>query len=422
MVTLENILSPGNTKQAMLRVIENKGSPGVDGMEVTDLRLFLHKHWDGLKEDIMAGRYVPMPVRRVYIPKEGSRTEKRPLGIPTVYDRFVQQAVAQVLTEYYDPLFSPNSHAYRPGRGCQTAIHQLLEYAKEGYEWVVDLDLRKFFDSVNHSKLVQVLSERIKDGRVISLIHKMLRAPILENGKLSPCTMGTPQGGSVSPVLSNILLNEFDQELARRGHRFVRYADDCLILCRSRKAAIRTLSSVKRFLENKLFLKLNDEKTKICCITSHQLKYLGFGFMRNSNTNRIEPVTHEKSQARCIRRLREITRRNQGKSLDAYREALRSFVRGWVAYYQISHMKTFVRRTDSWLRHRIRQIYWKMWKKVSTRFNRLLELGIRREKAWEWANTRKGYWRISASPILHSALGNDFLKEEGWTCLGDIYM
>lgn len=422
MVTLENILSPGNIKQAMLRVIENKGSPGVDGMEVSDLRMFLHKHWDGLKEDIVAGKYTPMPVRRVYIPKEGSKTEKRPLGIPTVYDRFVQQAVAQVLTEYYDPLFSPNSHAYRPGRGCQTAIYQLLEYANEGYEWVVDLDLRKFFDSVNHSKLVQVLSEHIKDGRVISLIHKMLRAPISENGKLSPCTMGTPQGGCVSPVLSNILLNEFDKEVTRRGHRFVRYADDCMILCKSLKAAARTLSSVKRFLENKLFLKLNDEKTKICRITSPRLKYLGFGFIRNSKSKRIELIAHKKSKARCIKRLREITRRNQGKSLDAYRVSLRSFLRGWIAYYHICNMKSFVRKTDSWLRHRIRQIYWKMWKKVSTKYNRLQEVGIEKEQAWMWANTRKGYWRIAASPILHKALGNKLLKEEGWTCLGDIYV
>lgn len=295
MITLEDILDPGNLEQALRQVAAGGGSPGTDGMTERGLRAWLRENWAGLKTDILARKYVPPSVRMACPGKEGKKTGKGQPDILTLSDRFVEQAVAQVLTREYDPFFSPGSHGFRPGRDCRTALSQLLEDAGEGYEWVVDLELKDFFDSINHAKILQLLSERIRDGRVISLIHRMMRAPISEKGKLSSRTVGIPQKGCVSQVLSDILLNEFDQELTRRGHRFVRYAQDCLVLCRSRKAAERTLISARSFLEKKLFLTLNEEKTRVCLVTDPKLKFLGAGFRRNPETGRIDVRMRQKS-------------------------------------------------------------------------------------------------------------------------------
>ena len=419
MVTLEAILESTNLNQAWKRVVANKGSAGVDGMEVGDLRAHLFEHGPELVQSIKAGKYKPQPVLRVLIPKE-EKGKFRPLGIPTAIDRWVQQAVQQKLSEEYEKVFSESSHGFRPNRSCQTAVEQCLKLANEGYVWVVDLDLAKFFDTVNHSKLLQLLSERIKDGRVISLIHKFLRAPVLEDGKSTPNTIGTPQGGPISPILANIMLNELDKKLEERGHPFVRYADDMMIFCKSRKAAERTLANIKPFIEKKHFLKLNEEKTKIRYIGSSDVKFLGFGFYAGKD-GKIKARPHQKSKDKCVKRLREITSRSRGQSLDAFRKQLSEFVRGWVNYFLRSDMAIFVRDTDKWLRRLIRQIYWKQWKKVSTKYRALQKLVASASTAWQYANTRKSYWHTANSWILATTLTNGFLHRKGWVCLGDVY-
>ena len=418
MVTLETILERRNLNEAWRRVKANGGSAGADGMTVAELPAYLREHASEIVQTIKAGRYKPQPVRRVLIPKE-EKGKFRPLGIPTAIDRFVQQAVAQELSREYEPVFSEHSHGFRPNRSCHTAIKEALDYANEGYVWVVDLDLSKFFDTVNHSKLLQLLSDRIEDGRVISLIHKFLRAPISENGKETPSQIGTPQGGPVSPVLANILLNELDHELEHRGHRFTRYADDMMIFCRSKRAAERTLENIKPYIERKLFLKLNEQKTKICYIIDPELKFLGFGFWRAKTGVKVCP--HQKSKVKCKERLRELTSRNRGQSLNDFRQKLKAFVVGWVNYFRNSSMKNFVDQTDEWLRRRIRQIYWKQWKKTKTKYGALRRLGISHEKAYQWANTRQSYWHIANSWILATTLTNARLRNFGWVCLGDVY-
>ena len=271
-------------------------------------------------------------------------------------------------------------------------MDQALRYANEGYKWVVDLDLAKFFDTVNHSKLLQVLSERVKDRRVIRLIHRMLRAPVSVDGKVEQREIGTPQGGPVSPVLANILLNELDQELTRRGHRFVRYADDMMIFCGSKKAAYHALEEIKPFIEGKLFLKINVDKTKVRPIGSPDVKFLGFGFWIQRKGNGVSIVRdrpHKKSRDKCLSKLKELTSRSRGQSLDAFRRKLKAYIYGWIGYFGRSSMAKFALRTDEWLRRRIRQIYWKQWKRISTRYKALRILGIEEELAWQWANTRK---------------------------------
>ena len=418
MVTLEAILERNNLNRAYKQVKANRGGPGVDGMTVDELLDYLRAHAVEIVETVKAGKYKPQPVRRVMIPKE-EKGKFRPLGIPTAVDRVIQQAIAQKLSDEYEPVFSLHSHGFRPCRSCRTAIDEALDIANQGYVWVVDLDLSKFFDTVNHSKLLQLLSDKLKDGRVVSLIHKILRAPIQEGDKITPCEIGTPQGGPVSPVLANIMLNELDHELERRGHRFVRYADDMMIFCRSRKAAERTLRHLKPYVEGKLFLKLNEQKTKICRMTDPNLKFLGFGFWQSRGIVKARP--HQKSKAKCRQRLKTITSRSRGRSLEAYRKELKAFVCGWVNYFAESSMAIFVRSTDEWLRRRIRQIYWKQWKKVRTKFAALRKLGLDDKVAWEWANTRKSYWHTANSWILSTLLTNGRLRELGWTCLGDVY-
>ena len=418
MVTLESIFERNNMNLAYKRVVANKGSAGVDGMEVKDFLEHLRWHGPELAASVKDGSYKPQPVLRVLIPKE-EKGKFRPLGIPTVTDRWVQQCVAQKLSEAYEPVFSDNSHGFRPNRSCHTALKKCLEHANNGYRWVVDLDLAKFFDTVNHSKLLQLLSERVKDGRVISLIHKFLRAPIRDGSKTKPNVIGTPQGGTISPVLANVMLHELDMELEKRGHRFVRYADDMMIFCASRKSAERTLANIKPYIEKKLFLQLNEEKTKFRHVISLDVKFLGFGFY--SNKGEIKACPHERSKAKCKTKLKELTQRNKGQSLDVFRTKLKEFVVGWVNYFKVSDMKKFVRHTDEWLRRRIRQLYWKQWKRTWTRVKALVKLGLSKTKALIFANTRQSYWRIANSKMLSYTLKNDLLKKMGWVCLGDIY-
>jgi len=415
---LERILDSRNLQRAYDRVCINKGSAGVDGIgtdgllsQITAMGL------ENLKGQIREGKYRPKPVLRVEIPKEGGKT--RNLGIPRVMDRMVQQAIAQVLSEIYEPEFSEHSYGFRPGRGAHDALRQCLTNANEGYDWVVDMDLERFFDTVNHSKLIQVLSEKVKDGRVVSLIHRFLRAGVVVNGMYQKTEEGCPQGGNLSPILANILLNECDHELERRGHRFVRYADDMVISCTSRKGAERTLESTARYLENVLKLKVNREKTCIAKIGG--IKFLGYGFFFDYKGKKWDFRLHEKTEAKLKAKVKEITQRSNGWSV-AYRQTkLNHLIRGWIGYFKLARCKSKLAEVDQWLRKRVRMLYWKMWKRVRTRYRRLLKLGVDKQKAYEWANSRLGYWRVAGSGILATTLNNEKLYAMGWRWFSGLY-
>ena len=367
-ITLEGILAPKNLYQALLKVEANKGSAGVDGMGTGELRKYFLEHPGELTDKIRKGEYKPSPIKRVYIPKDNG--EQRPLGIPTVIDRFVQQAVTLVLSREYEKVFRDMSYGFRPNRDCRMAVRKAMEHIKDGYWWVVDLDLRKFFDTVNHSKLIQLLSERIKEGRVISLIHKFLRAQISEDGKVGkPNTIGTPQGGVISPLLANVLLNELDQKVEDKGIRAVRYADDAVFFARSRKAAQRILAWVSNFIEKKLILKVNQEKTKTLRVGSTEVTFLGFSFT-NSVTKKKKarfpdykyfPVVHRKKRTKLKEKLRALTDRRAIGGIDAVKAKLRLALKGWSNYFKKAVSVWWRIKTDSWLHRRIRQLLWKQW-------------------------------------------------------------
>jgi len=405
---LGDILSVKNLNEAFRRVKRNKGSFGTDGMSIEEMDSYLREHGRTLRNALMNGKYSPHPVRRVEIPKDDGT--KRKLGIPTVVDRMVQQAMVLKLTPLFEPQFSENSYGYRPGRSAHDAILRCREHLREGYKWVVDLDLEKFFDTVNQSRLVQILGKTIKDGRVISLIHKYLRAGVVTDHKFEKTEIGVPQGGPLSPLLSNIMLNELDRELESRGLRFVRYADDLVIFLKTEKAAQRVKDSVSDFLEKKLKLKVNREKTQAIYMT--KVKFLGFSFYQKKEDVGIK--VHPKVLRKLKEKVRERTKRNDGKGEVERTQKLNNMVRGWVNYYKIADMKSSLATIDKWMRRRIRMWYWKKWKKIKTRFKNLVKLGIPQAKAWEYANTRKGYWRISSSPILHRSLNDKVLKEKGY--------
>lgn len=413
---LDLIVSPKNMNEAYKQVKSNGGAGGVDQVGVEALLPYLRAHGEELIASIKDGSYRPHPVRRVEIPKDGGK--KRLLGIPTVVDRTIQQAISQVLIPIYEPKFSDNSYGFRPNRDCHKALRKVQKYVGEGYKYCVDLDLEKFFDTVNHSKLIEVLSRTIKDGRVISLIHKYLNAGVVVAHKFEESLMGVPQGGPLSPVLSNIMLNELDKELERRGHRFVRYADDCMILCKSKRSAERTCESIITFIEKRLFLKVNREKTHVDYI-GHGLKYLGFSFYVKNGECRLG--LHPKTKAKQKAKLKELTARNNGMGYDKRKEKLEEYIRGWVDYYWMADARNYLQATDQWLRRRLRMCIWKSWKKVSTRGKNLIKCGIGKCQAWQWANTRKGYWHVANSYILARAISNENLKRMGYPCLMDYY-
>lgn len=405
---LEAILDRNNLNKAYLKVKKNGGSAGIDGMTVDEMLPYLKKHREELINALQNGKYKPKPVKRVQIPKPDGG--KRNLGVPTVIDRMIQQAIVQVLQPIYEPLFSENSYGFRPKRSTHQAINKALEYYNEGYTQVVDIDLAKYFDTVNHDILIDMLREQVKDERVISLIRKYLKSGVMINGLISPTTEGTPQGGNLSPLLSNIYLTAFDKLLESRGHKFVRYADDCNIYVKSRRAAERVMTNCVKFLEGKLKLKVNQQKSQVG--SPLKLKFLGFSLYKTRNKAGIRP--HGKSIKRFKDKIRELTSRKQARSVEFILKRVKKYTTGWLGYYSIADMESKIKSLNEWLRRRIRQIYWKQWKKVSAKFNNLKKLGIDKQKAWEWANSRKGYWRISSSHILHMSLTNEYLVSVGY--------
>ena len=396
---LEKILHRNNLNKAYQRVKSNKGAGGVDGMSVDELLTFLKENREQLIQQLKDGKYKPNPVRRVEIPKE-TKGEIRKLGVPTVVDRVFQQAITQVLSPIYEKQFSDNSYGFRPKRGAHDALKQCQQNVNDGYVYVVDMDLEKFFDTVCQSKLIEILSRTIKDGRVISLIHKYLNAGVINRGVFEKTDIGMPQGGPLSPLLSNIMLNELDKELERRGHRFVRYADDCMVFCKSRKSAVRTMENILPYIEKKLFLKVNRSKTKVAHVS--KAKYLGYGFYRYKGKCKMR--VHPKSIAKMRARLKELTSRNNGWGNERRALKLTQFIRGWINYFSLADMKQVLRSTDEWLRRRIRAVYWKQWKKVKTRYRMIQKFGLPEWKVHEMANCRKGTWR--AAIMLSSVLTN----------------
>lgn len=412
---LEFILSPSNLNAAYRHVKRNKGAGGVDEMKVESLKDYLITQKDELITSIQKGTYRPNPVRRVEIPKENG--SKRQLGIPTVVDRVIQQAISKVLTPIYEPQFSPYSYGFRPKRSTHQALVQCQKYITEGYSYAVDIDLEKFFDKVNHSKLIEVLSRNIKDGRVISLIHKYLNAGVIVKHKYEFSLEGVPQGGPLSPLLSNIMLDELDRELESRGHKFVRYADDVVILCKSVRSAHRVLESITCFVEDKLFLKVNREKSKVCPV--RETKFLGYSFYIKKGEGRLR--IHPKSVQKMKAKIKKLTSRSNGWGNERRKEALSQYIPGWVQYFKLADMDNLLVRTDEWYRRRLRMVIWKQWKRTRTKLKNLIKLGINKPKAWEWANTRKGYWRIAGSFILTRTITNDRLRKAGYVFLSDYY-
>jgi len=406
MVMLNQILTRPNMIQALKRVEANKGSQGVDMMPVQTLRQHILENWDSIKAQILAGTYEPQPVLRVEIPKPDGGV--RLLGIPTVTDRLIQQAISQILSKEYDQTFSDNSYGFRPKRSAHDAIRKAKGYMKEGYRWVVDMDLEKFFDKVNHDRLMATLAKRIRDKSLLKLIRKYLQAGVMINGVVSSTEEGTPQGGPLSPLLSNIVLDELDKELEVRGHKFVRYADDCNIYVKSKRAGKRTMASVQQFIEGKLRLKVNEQKSAVD--RPWNRKFLGFSFTRHK-----EPKVRiaKTSLHRMKKKIREITSRKMPYPMEYRIEKLNQYLIGWCGYFALADTASIFKLLDSWIKRRLRMCLWKNWKKPRTRVRNLIRLKVPYGKAYEWGNTRKGYWRISKSPILHRTLGNSYWESQG---------
>lgn len=403
---MNQILSRDNLILALKRVERNKGSHGIDEMSVKFLRRHLYDNWDSLRENLRKGTYTPFPVRRVEIPKPSGGV--RMLGIPTVTDRFIQQAIAQVLHTIFDPSFSEHSYGFRPNRRGHDAVRKARGFIKEGYRWVIDMDLEKFFDKVNHDKLMGVLAKRIKDKELLRLIRKYLQSGVMINGIVVSSEEGTPQGGPLSPLLSNIILDDLDKELEERGLRFVRYADDCNIYVRTKKAGNRVMNSITTFIEEKLRLKVNKEKSAVD--RPWKRKFLGFSFTNGKNPKiRIA----KESIMRLKQKIREITSRSKPFPMEVRIEKLNKYLMGWCGYYALAETPSKFEEFDKWIRRRLRMCMWKQWKLPRTKVRKLISLGVPDHKAYEWGNTRKNYWRISKSPILSRTLGNSY-----WSRLG----
>ena len=397
---ITKILDRNNLNLAFKNVKANKGASGIDKLSIEETEKFIKEHKNQIVWQLYNRKYQPQPVRRVEIPKANGGVRK--LGIPTVLDRVIQQAMVQVLSPIFEPYFSEYSYGFRPNRCCQMAIIKALEYFNDGYDWIVDIDLEKFFDNVPHDRLLRMVSDVVKDGNVVSLVNKFLKAGVMIQGNYEDTVIGTPQGGPLSPLLSNIILNKLDKELEARNLHFTRYADDTIILVKSEKAANRVMESITHFIEKKLGLKVNMTKTKIC--KPNDLKYLGFGFYKDIKDNTYNCVPHIDSKMKFQRKLKSLTKRSESISLDTRFERLNWLIRGWVNYFKISKMKTFLAKIDSNLRTRIRMIIWKMWKLPKTREDNLVKCGFDRGEARGLANCRRGYMFVAHSKVLQNAI------------------
>lgn len=416
MELLEKILNPENLNKAYKKVVQNKGVAGVDGITIEEELKYLKEHKESILNKIRKRRYKPQPVKRVQIPKENGKM--RNLGIPTVTDRIIQQAMVQVLSPIFEKQFSENSFGFRPNRSPEQAVTKALEYLNDGNDWIVDIDLERFFDTVNQDKLITIIGKTITDGDVVSLIRKYLTAGVMEHGKVKATPEGTPQGGNLSPLLSNIMLNELDKELEARGLNFVRYADDCIILVKSEKAAERVLASITKFIKKKLGLIVNAEKSKVT--RPMRTKYLGYSFWKNQQ-GQWKPKPHIKSYQKLERKLKQITNRKWSISLDERIKKINYVVRGWVNYFRIANMKNKIAEIDEHLRTRIRVIIWKQWKVPTKREKALIQLGVEEQLAYGISNTRKGYQLICKTDWIKFAINNERLRKRGLVFLLDQY-
>ena len=411
---MEQVVERQNMLRALRRVQQNKGAAGVDGMSVEMLTPFLKEHWQGIREELLNDAYKPKPVRRVEIPKPDGGV--RQLGIPTVLDRLIQQALLQVLTPIFDPEFSEHSYGFRPGRSAHQAVKAAQKYIEEGYRYTVDIDLEKFFDRVNHDMLMARVARKVKDKRVLRLIRRYLQAGVMVNGVCIDTEEGTPQGGPLSPLLANIILDDLDKELERRGHRFARYADDCNIYVKTPRAGERVMASVREFVEKKLKLRVNEKKSKVD--RPWKLKFLGLTFTWEKKPRiRIAPRALE----RFKERIRGLTQRSKGISMERRLGELNAYLRGWIGYFRLADTESVIQDLDKWIRRRLRMCVLKQWKKPETKYKNLVALGVNPEEARKLAGSRKGYWRLSDTPQVNQALGLAYWQSQGLLSLVTTY-
>jgi RNA-directed DNA polymerase len=403
-----------NLLTALKRVESNKGTAGIDGMEVEDLSGYLKEHWKEVREALESGKYRPSPVRRVEIPKPDGGV--RQLGIPTVLDRLIQQAIAQVITPMFEAVFSPYSYGFRPGRSAHQAVQKSQEYIQEGYDWVVDIDLEKFFDRVNHDMLMARVARVLKDKRVLKLIRAYLNSGVMLNGVVMETGEGTPQGGPLSPLLSNIMLSDLDRELEERGHKFVRYADDCNIYMKTERAGARVMESVKQYLEKKLKLKVNPKKSKVERAT--RVKFLGYSFFKRKGEVLIRIANRTKE--RFMEKMRYLTRRTRSGKLEDIVSEINRYIRGWTAYFRLADTPSVFEELDAWVRRRLRQMLWKRWKRGMTRYRELVRLGVPPERAALGA-VGTSPWRMSLTPVINEALSNAFWQNTGLESIAKRY-
>ena len=413
---LEMVLERDNLKRAYEQVVRNKGSHGIDNMTVAQLKEYLQNNWVEIRNQLLSGSYKPMAVRRVEIPKPDGGI--RLLGIPTVLDRMIQQAITQVLNGAFDHKFSESSFGFRKGRSAHDAIKAALDHISDGYRTVVDMDLEKFFDRVNHDKLMSLIARRVGDKRLLKLIRIYLESGIMIGGIATTSEDGVPQGGNLSPLLSNIMLDELDKELEKRGHRFVRYADDCNIYVKSKRAGQRVYESIKTYLETKLKLKVNESKSAVA--SPIKRKFLGFSFYYKKGGVAAIRI-HNRSYQKLKENVRRVTNRNWGVSMEYRLKKLAETTNGWLNYFGIADGGNKIQSLDEWIRRRLRACIWKQWKKIKTKYKNLQKLGLDKSKAWEYANTRKGFWRISKSPILQRTITNHRLALKGFKSLVNRY-
>jgi RNA-directed DNA polymerase len=411
---IERLVERKNMELAYKRVLSNKGAAGIDGMTVKDLKSHLQTHWVSIKESLKQGVYQPQPVRRVEIPKPNGGV--RLLGIPTVLDRLIQQALYQILNPIFDPTFSENSYGFRSGKSAGQAISKAKSYQLDGKRWVVDMDLSKFFDEVNHDKLMMLLRRRISDKRILALIRRYLQAGVMKEGTFTASEKGTPQGGNLSPLLSNIMLDELDKELIKRGHSFCRYADDCNIYVRSRRAAERVMTSITKYVENKLKLKVNKDKSAVG--RPWERKFLGCSFTINFKT-KIRPA--KESIEKLKKNVKTVFRKSRGNNIGQFiRKTLNPIIRGWANYFKISEVKRFAEELDGWIRRKLRCTLWRQWKRPWTRKKRLMEQGLAEEQSVMSAFNKRGAWWNAGAKHMSFAFPKKFFDTHGLASMVDI--